>query len=168
MGLTDDFVDIKVKDKDPTLAYVENPDVKSKKELEMQRKEKTLLELKRNKSAQGDFLDATNRLKQRESCFLRVQYKENDGKTKKKVEEDRKKEMVEYNSKTFGKVAIGVHGKELPKFKDEKDSKVWWKLRSGFTSQPHWQSAKEMQQTNKFWAKNDDMLLSDIRDTLPP
>ena len=119
MGLTDDFVDIKVKDKDPTLAYVENPDVKSKKELEMQRKEKTLLELKRNKSAQGDFLDATNRLKQRESCFLRVQYKEIDGKTKRKVEEDRKKEMVEYNSKTFGKVAIGVHGKELPKFKDE-------------------------------------------------
>ena len=43
-------------------------------------------------------------------------YKDSDGKTKRQINEDRKKEMLEYNMKTFGKVSIGVHGKELPKF----------------------------------------------------
>ena len=35
--------------------------------------------------------------------------------------------MVEYNSQTFGKVAIGVHGKELPKFLKDETTKEWWK-----------------------------------------
>jgi hypothetical protein len=35
--------------------------------------------------------------------------------------EERKKEMHEYNVKVFGKVSIGVHGKELPKYAEETD-----------------------------------------------
>ena len=57
-----------------------------------------------------------SRLHEREGCFLRQCFKNEDGKTKKALDEERRKEMVEYNSKTFGKVAIGVHGKELPKY----------------------------------------------------
>lgn len=56
------------------------------------------------------------RLKEREDCYIRLAFKEVDGKTKRQLEEERKKEMLEYNMKTFGKVSIGVHGKELPKF----------------------------------------------------
>jgi hypothetical protein len=59
------------------------------------------------------------RLYERETCFLRLNYKDTDGHTKRKLEEERKNVMLDYNSKTFGKVAIGVHGMELPKFTEE-------------------------------------------------
>jgi len=29
--------------------------------------------------------------------------------------------MLEYNMRTFGKVSIGVHGKELPKYSETND-----------------------------------------------
>lgn len=58
------------------------------------------------------------RLKEREDCFLRLNFKEEDGRTKWLLEEERKREMLEYNMKTFGKVSIGVHGKELPKYSE--------------------------------------------------
>jgi hypothetical protein len=61
------------------------------------------------------------RLKEREDCYIRIAYKEIDGKTKRAVEEERKKEMLDYNMKTFGKVSIGVHGKELPKYSETQD-----------------------------------------------
>ena len=32
--------------------------------------------------------------------------------------------MLDYNMNTFGKVSIGVHGKELPKFAEESDPTV--------------------------------------------
>lgn len=65
--------------------------------------------------------DGMTRLKEREDCLLRVAYKETEGKTKRKIDEERKKEILENNMKTFGKVSIGVHGKELPKFSEAED-----------------------------------------------
>jgi len=62
-----------------------------------------------------------HRLKEREDCYLRINYKDVDGKTKKQLDEDRRKEMLEYNMRTFGKVSIGVHGKELPKYSETND-----------------------------------------------
>jgi hypothetical protein len=59
------------------------------------------------------------RLKERENCFLRIAYNDVDGKTKRQLQEDRKKDMLAYNMETFGKVSIGVHGKELPKYSDD-------------------------------------------------
>jgi hypothetical protein len=59
------------------------------------------------------------RLKEREDCYLRIAFKENDGKTKRVIAEERRKDMLEYNMHTFGKVTIGVHGKELPKFSED-------------------------------------------------
>ena len=56
------------------------------------------------------------RLKERENCFLRIAYKDTDSKTKRQIEEERRKEMLDYNMKTFGRVSIGVHGKDLPKY----------------------------------------------------
>lgn len=40
--------------------------------------------------------------------------------------------MLEYNMKTFGKVSIGVHGKELPKYLDDDTVKEWWRLKKGY------------------------------------
>jgi hypothetical protein len=59
--------------------------------------------------------------------------------------------MLEYNIKTFGRVAIGVHGKELPRFSDDYEAKDWWKLRNSYVENPHYQSAKLMKQDKRFW-----------------
>lgn len=80
------------------------------------------------------------RLKEREDCFLRINFKEEDGKTLRQLEEERKKEMLDYNMRTFGKVSIGVHGKELPKYSETADLNVreWWKLKRGYNERPNY------------------------------
>ena len=72
--------------------------------------------------------------------------------------------MLDYNMRTFGKVSIGVHGKELPKFAEETDSSVkeWWKLKNGYSENPQRQSAKELAHSKKFWSKKDLMLMADV------
>lgn len=103
------------------------------------------------------------RFKEREDCYLRIAYKEVDGMTKRQVEEERKKEMIDYNMKTFGKVSIGVHGKELPKFSQDHTVKEWWKLKQGYVEQPEKISQKEMAMEKKYWANRDEMLLADTK-----
>lgn len=101
------------------------------------------------------------RLKEREDCHLRLAFKEVEGPTYKKIVEERKREMLENNVKVFGKVSIGVHGVELPKFSDEPDLKEWWKQKQGFTKDPKYKSASHLKQDKKYWAKADQMLLAD-------
>jgi hypothetical protein len=89
------------------------------------------------------------RLKEREDCFLRMAYKDKDGKTKRQIEEDRKKEMLENNMNKFGKVCIGVHGKELPKYgelENDEDVKQWWKQKKGYNENPMYKSHKILSQ----------------------
>jgi hypothetical protein len=81
---------------------------------------------------QGLHKAGMERLKEREDCHLRLAFKEVEGSTYKKIVEDRKKEMLENNIKVFGKVSIGVHGVELPKFSEEEGMKEWWTLKNGF------------------------------------
>ena len=90
-------------------------------------------------------------------------YKNEDRPTQKQIAESRKKEMVDYNMKTFGKLAIGVHGKELPKFAESATVQEWWKVKDGYQSEPANVSRKELLQSHKYWAKNDDMLLADTK-----
>lgn len=92
--------------------------------------------------------------------------------TKEMMEEDRKKRMLEYNMKVFGNVSIGIHGRELPKFNDASDKKTcnkeWWQKQNSYRENPKFQSLKMMKQSNKFWAKNDDILLADIGEEEAP
>jgi len=116
-GLTEEPVDIKDGSKDPGLGFTKNPKIKTQKELQEERKRQIFEDFKKTEAKQGNHIDAMQRLKEREDCHLRQAYKqEGHRKTQKQIEEQRKKEMLDYNMKTFGKVAIGVHGKELPKF----------------------------------------------------
>lgn len=167
-GLSEQFVDIKNNDKDPSLQYVEQPEIRTKKELEERRRKENFEEFKKSEVKQGTHKDAMQRLIEREDCYLRLCYKEVDGKTKRQLQEDRKKEMLDYNMKTFGKVSIGVHGKELPRYSDDEGMKEWWKLQKGYQENPHYQSAKQMHQDKKYWAKNDELYLSDIRHPSEP
>jgi len=92
---------------------------------------------------------------------MRLAYKETDGKTKKAIEERRKQEMHESNVRLFGRQTIGVHGCELPKFSNQQESREWWKKKFEYVQNPNYQSAKQLKQDRKFWAKNDLMYLSD-------
>lgn len=111
------------------------------------------------------------RLKEREDCYLRIAFKEVDGRTKRQIEEDRKKGMLENYVKKFGKVCIGIHGKELPKYSDMQtgdESKAWWKQKRGYTENPMYKSHKILSQDHKFWAKNDQIFVSDVLEDSAP
>ena len=77
-----DFVDLKDGSKDPGIEYVKEPAIKTKKELEMKRHQENFEEFKKTELKQGNHRDAMARLKDREDCFLRVAFKEQDGLTK--------------------------------------------------------------------------------------
>ncbi len=94
---------------------------------------------------------------------------EGDRKTHRQVAEQRRKDMVDYNMRTFGNISIGIHGKELPKFAKTQDLKEYWKLANTYRENPGRTSGVELRQTQKYWAQPDQMLLSDVRtDPAPP
>ena len=41
--------------------------------------------------------------------------------------------MVKENMDKFGKVSVGVHGFELPKFRESIEQREWWKMQRGYT-----------------------------------
>jgi len=84
--------------------------------------------------------------------------------TQTKLAERMKKEMGDCSVKTFGNVTIGIHGRELAKFSEAQNSKEYWKLRDGYKEFPSSTSNLELRQTQKYWAKPDRMLLSDIHE----
>ena len=64
--------------------------------------------------------------------------------------------------KKFGKVSIGVHGKDLPKFSDQLDEKKeWWKHKSDYNEEPANISLKKLKQDRNIFAKNDPILIAD-------
>ena len=79
-----------------------------------------------------------------------------------------KKEMITYNMKTFGNVAIGIHGKELPKFADRPESRQYWKRDNSYVEEPKIQSWLKLRQSQKYWAKPDLMLLNKTSDEPGP
>ena len=69
--------------------------------------------------------------------------------------------MVAANTQKFGTQTVGVHGCELPKFSEAKESKTWWNYQQDRKQNPLVQSATVLKQNQKFWAKNDLILLGD-------
>ncbi len=88
--------------------------------------------------------------------------------TKGIIDDQRKRDMVAHMTKTFGNVTVGIHGQELPKFSSDVDKKEWWKSSQTFNPSPTYQSANEMQQKKKFWAKDDELKLADAKDEEAP
>ena len=106
-----------------------------------------------------------DRLHKKEEWIFRQGYAEGR-KTYDQIVETRKREMLENNMKVFGNVSIGIHGKELPKFKQ--NMAEWWKIRSGYNGQPKESSLVRMKQNMKFWAKTEDIIIADMQNTQPP
>lgn len=60
-----------------------------------------------------------------------------DRMTRGKIIENRKREIIEHNTKVFAKEAIGIHKGELPQFADAQDLQEYWKLREGYCQTPN-------------------------------
>lgn len=59
-----------------------------------------------------------------------------------KLTERRNKEINDYNLKTFSNPSIGIHGKELPKFKDNLEEH--WKVKNGYLEVPNFFTRTQM------------------------
>lgn len=103
----------------PSLAYVENPNYLSQSQMK-QVKKKELLESLHN-NADYNHVSREKNLLEREKLLI----SHNEGKTIAQIKESQRLATNEYNQKTFSNIAIGVHGKELPKFSENQNE--FWK-----------------------------------------
>mmetsp|Transcript_35808 Transcript_35808/g.26598 ORF Transcript_35808/g.26598 Transcript_35808/m.26598 type:complete len:188 (+) Transcript_35808:1074-1637(+) len=76
--------------------------------------------------------------------------------------------MIENMTRKFGNVTVGIHGQELPKFAGEGETKEFWKFAETYGGDMQSKSALEMKENNKWWAKNDDMKLADVKEEQAP
>ena len=162
VGLLEFEQDIKITDKDPSLEYVDNPKHKTLEDILFDRhleniEKSKILNLKHHKND-------TERLKEREDEVFASLYKKEDGMTYRKLQDKKRKELFEYNEKTFSNHPIGVHGHELPKFSENEAKKEFWKFREGYCENPKFKSQVELLENNKFWKKPEELLLSEHRD----
>ena len=92
-----------------------------------------------------------------------------DAKTLSELINKRQLLMHQSNMKKFANFAKGVHGMELPKFsKHDADSQKYWQFVNGYVDKPNEQSQRVLLQTQKIWAKNDEMFINDKYTTHNP
>jgi len=164
LGLTDK-TDIKVTDKDPSLAYVNDPEIRTKGDLRERLRQENY-ELSK-KILSRKHMDEIERLKFREDEIFDMCYYGGEGKTYKKLKEERKQEMCDYNLKVFSNQTIGVHGHELPKFADSEEYREYWKFKDGWTANPEVQSQTELLENQKYWKKREDIKIKDYLEEEP-
>ena len=164
-GLSEKESDIKITDKDPTLAYVYSPKHKVKGDIR-----KDLLQESKDISkilTSRKHLNDTERLKIREDEIFDKLYRKEDGFTYTKLKEQRRLKQNEYNLKTFADHPKGVHGHELPKFSANENTKEFWKFQDGYVENPKHKSQFEYLQEIKYWKKPEELLLSEHREYEP-
>jgi hypothetical protein len=166
-GLDANESDIKDKSHDPTLAYVYDPVHKTKRDIDAQMSKENLEEGKRLMHVQHK--NDVERLNERESEIFAKMFSRDDRMTFEKIKEKRKKEINDYNIKTFSKQTIGVHGHELPKFSECEDSKKeFWKNSTNYCENPKWKSQCEYLENIKYYKPpGEDLLLNEHRAESP-
>lgn len=164
-GLSENETDIKVTNKDPTLAYIYNPKHRTAKDIQNDFHKENLEESKKLNSLKHK--NEVERLNEREDEIFAKLYKSENGMTFTKLQEQRKKEIFDYNLKHFSQHAIGVHGQELPKFSENEKMKEFWKLKDGYVDKPTFQSQVDLLENHKFWKKPEELLLSEHKDEIP-
>ena len=164
-GLEPEFIDNRDLKKHPGLEYVYNPHYKTQKEIKAAYKKESLDELK--KLANIKYKSDIDRLNEREDEIFAKLYLDKDGLTYSKIKDKNRKEINEYNIKTFSSQALGVHGHELPKFA-ESENKEFWKLKEGYCENPKFQSQCEYLESIKYYKPpGEDLLLNEHRDEEP-
>lgn len=74
--------------------------------------------------------------------------------------------MINENTQKFGEQTIGIHGQELPLYSKTDESKHWWKYFP--RGDPKVTSLVQLKQNTKYWADDDQMLLSDVKPEAGP
>ena len=166
-GLNPEETDIKDKSHDPTLAYVYSPKHKTKHDIDAQLSKENLEEGKRLMHVQHK--NDVERLNDRENEIFSKMYSKEDRLTFEKIKEKRRKEINDYNIKTFSKQTIGVHGHELPKFSECEDQKrEFWKNSTNYCENPKWKSQCEYLENIKYYKPpGEDLLLNEHREESP-
>ena len=165
-GLSEKETDIKITNRDPTLAYVYSPKHKVKDDI----RKDFLKESKdiSNILTSTKHLNDTERLKIREDEIFDKLFQKEEGMTYTKLKEMRRIKQNEYNLKTFADHPKGVHGHELPKFSASENTKEFWKLQDGYVENPKHKSQFEYLQEIKYWKKPEELLLSEHREYVEP
>ena len=165
-GLEPEFLDNRDIKKHPGLEYVYNPNFKTQKEIKAAYKKESLEESK--KLANINHKSDIERLNEREDEIFAKLYIDKEGLTYSKIKDQKRKEINEYNIKTFSSQALGVHGHELPKFSESETNKEFWKLKDGYCENPKFQSQCEYLESIKYYKPpGEELLLNEHRDEDP-
>ena len=165
-GLEPEFIDNRDLKKHPGLEYVYNPHFKTQKEIKDSLKKESLEESK--KLANINHKSDIDRLNEREDEIFAKLYIDKEGLTYSKIKDQKRKEINEYNIKTFSHQALGVHGHELPKFSESETNKEFWKLKEGYCENPKYKSQCEYLESIKYYKPpGEELLLNEHRDEDP-
>jgi hypothetical protein len=152
----------------PTSLYVEQPEYRTKSHMD-EVKRKTMVTARQLKELHEKknyaHVSREQHMMARENQHIWIVPEGQENVTMRQIAEKRRKGTNEYNLKTFSSTAIGIHGKELPKFAEYQPE--YWRLRPGFTTAPPLTSHLEVEQRKKYWAPIDTYKLMD-KDSDPP
>ena len=165
-GLNPETSDVRDIKKHPGLEYVYNPIYKTKKDLNDAYRKENLEESKKlsNIKHKSD----VERLNEREDEIFARLYSNKEGLTYSKIKNEKRKQINDYNIKTFSKQTIGVHGHELPKFSESETNKEFWKLKEGYCENPKFKSQCEYLESIKYYKPpGEELLLNEHRDGEP-
>lgn len=101
-----------------------------------------------------------SKVNNKENMFTRKNFQKCKRYTRTKMLKERTEFNNSYNAEHFKLKMLGVHGGELPSF--YQTNKEWWKQRKGYVENPNNISHCQVQQDNKFWSRNDPVLISDF------
>ena len=165
-GLNPEASDVRDIKKHPGLEYIYNPIYKTKKDLNDAYRKENLEESKKlsNIKHKSD----VERLNEREDEIFAKLYSNKEGLTYSKIKNEKRKQINDYNIKTFSKQTIGVHGHELPKFSESETNKEFWKLKEGYCENPKFKSQCEYLESIKYYKPpGEELLLNEHRDEEP-
>jgi len=134
----------------PSVNYKESPAFKSSVDLKQTIKANKMMKEDRiNLKNLSTHKDIVKRISDKEDASFRLREFSKDNPNFKEKIEKLKKDNLEHYQNNFGKISIGVHGKELPKF--QKHQKHWWTNTAGYNEHPAYKSAIIMGEDKKFY-----------------